>query len=166
MVFTQKQNKSYFEEGLPEYFDTIASRGTIRDFDCFDTSLYLGPNFHFVIYPINQNKEFNFIAIIRKELIQNEINNKDLFNGDVFKKNLLNQISSKTNLNLVGKVEKIKCFPIFVSKKFQIPEPNNIFLTETHLPFPPSFAQGASQSIESEMNFLAIYKTTPQIIIK
>ena len=87
-----------------------------------------------MIYPINQNKEFNFIAIIRKELIEKEIKNKDLLNEDVFKKNLLNQISSKSNLNLVGKVEKIKCFPIFVSKKFQIPKPNNIFLTGHYNP--------------------------------
>ena len=149
-IYSKTKQILFKKEGLPEYFETIALRGTIRDFDCFDISLYLGPNFHFVIYPINQNKEFNFIAIIRKELIQNEINNKDLLNVDVFKKNLLNQISSKTNLNLVGKVEKIKCFPIFVSKKFQIPEPNNIFLTgDAFYSFPPSFAQGASQSIES-----------------
>ena len=149
-IYSKTKQILFKKEGLPEYFDAIALRGTIRDFDGFDISLYLGPNFHFVIYPINQNKEFNFIAIIRKKLIQKEINNKDLLNEDVFKKNLLNQISSKSNLNLVSKVEKIKCFPIFVSKKFQIPEPNNIFLTgDAFYSFPPSFAQGASQSIES-----------------
>ena len=100
-------------------------------------------NSSYEIKKLNWEKvdDFNF---------QNEINNKDLLNVDVFKKNLLNQISSKTNLNLIGKVEKIKCFPIFVSKKFQIPEPNNIFLTgDAFYSFPPSFAQGASQSIES-----------------
>jgi len=37
-----------------------------------------------------------------------------------------------------------------VSKKFQIPKSNNIFLTgDAFFSFPPSFAQGASQSIES-----------------
>ena len=149
-IYSKTKQILFKKEGLPEYFDAIALRGTIRDFDGFDISLYLGPNFHFVIYPINQNREFNFIAIIGKKLIQKEINNKDFLNEDVFKKNLLNQISSKSNLNLVSKVEKIKCFPIFVSKKFQIPEPNNIFLTgDAFYSFPPSFAQGASQSIES-----------------
>ena len=76
--------------------------------------------------------------------------NKDLFNDNTFINNLLNQISSKSNLNLVEQVKKIKCFPIFVSKKFQIPQSNSIFLTgDAFYSFPPSFAQGASQSIES-----------------
>ena len=112
--------------------------------------MYLGPNFHFVIYPINQNKEFNFISIIRKELIQEEISNRNLFKENTFIKNLLNQISSRSNLNLTEKVEEISCFPIFVSKKIQIPESKNIFLTgDAFYSFPPSFAQGASQSIEA-----------------
>ena len=62
---------------------------------------------------------------------------------------LLNQISSKSNVNLTENVKNIKCFPIFVSKKIQIPELKNIFLTgDAFYSFPPSFAQGASQSIE------------------
>ena len=32
-----------------------------------DISLFLGSKFHFVIYPVNQNKEFNFISIIKKK---------------------------------------------------------------------------------------------------
>ena len=67
-----------------------------------------------------------------------------------FINNLLNQISSKSNLNLAEQVEEITCFPIFVSKKVQIPESKNIFLTgDAFYSFPPSFAQGASQSIEA-----------------
>ena len=66
-IYSKTKQILFKKAGLPEYFETIALRGTIRDFDCFDISLYLGPNFHFVIYPINQNKEFNFIAIIRKK---------------------------------------------------------------------------------------------------
>ena len=47
-------------------------------------------------------------------------------------------------------MKDIKCFPIFVSKKIKIPESKNIFLTgDAFYSFPPSFAQGASQSIES-----------------
>ncbi len=149
-IYSKTKQILFKKDGLPEYFDAIALRGTIRDFSSFDISLYLGPNFHFVIYPINQNKEFNFIAIARKELIKKEISDKDFLDDETFKKNLLNQISSKSNLNLVNQVEKIKCFPIFVSKKFQIPSSKNIFLTgDAFYSFPPSFAQGASQSIES-----------------
>ena len=149
-VYSKTKQILFKEEGLPKYFNSIALRGNIINYENFDISVFLGPNFHFVIYPINQNKEFNFISIIRKELIQEEMSNKDLFNDNTFISNLLNQISSKSNLNLVEQVEKIKCFPIFVSKKFQIPQSSSIFLTgDAFYSFPPSFAQGASQSIES-----------------
>ena len=149
-IYSKTKQILFKEEGLPKYFNSIALRGNIKNYENFDISVFLGPNFHFVIYPINQNKEFNFISIIRKELIQEEMSNKDLFNDNTFISNLLNQISSKSNLNLVEQVEKIKCFPIFVSKKFQIPQSSSIFLTgDAFYSFPPSFAQGASQSIES-----------------
>ena len=149
-VFSKTKQILFKKEGLPKYFNSIALRGNIRNFENSDISLYLGPNFHFVIYPINQNKEFNFISIIRKELIQEEISNRNLFKENTFINNLINQISSKSNLNLAEQVEEITCFPIFVSKKVQIPESKNIFLTgDAFYSFPPSFAQGASQSIEA-----------------
>ncbi len=149
-VYSKTKQILFKKEGLPKYFNSIALRGNIPHFENFDISLFLGPNFHFVIYPINQNKDFNFISIIRKELIQEEISNRNLFKENTFIKNLLSQISSKSNLNLAEKVEKITCFPIFVSKKVQIPESKNIFLTgDAFYSFPPSFAQGASQSIEA-----------------
>ena len=149
-VYSRTKQILFKDEGLPKYFNSIVLRGNIHNFKNFDISLYLGANFHFVIYPINQNKEFNFISIIRKELIQEEISNRNLFKENTFINNLINQISSKSNLNLAEQVEEITCFPIFVSKKVQIPESKNIFLTgDAFYSFPPSFAQGASQSIEA-----------------
>tara|TARA_Y100000816_G_C26082216_1_gene570532 strand:- start:308 stop:1441 length:1134 start_codon:yes stop_codon:yes gene_type:complete len=149
-VYSKTKQILFKKEGLPQYFNSIALRGNIKNYENFDISIYLGPNFHFVIYPINQYKEFNFISIIRKELIHEEISNKDLFNSNTFTNGLLNQISSKSNLNLIEQVEEIKCFPIFVSKKFQIPQSNRIFFTgDAFYSFPPSFAQGAAQSIEA-----------------
>ena len=149
-VYSKTKQILFKKEGLPQYFNSIALRGNIKNYENFDISIYLGPNFHFVIYPINQYKEFNFISIIRKELIHEEISNKDLFNSNTFTNSLLNQISSKSNLNLIEQVEEIKCFPIFVSKKFQIPQSNRIFFTgDAFYSFPPSFAQGAAQSIEA-----------------
>ncbi len=149
-VYSRTKQILFKDESLPKYFNSIALRGNIHNFKNFDISLYLGPNFHFVIYPVNQNKEFNFISIIRKKLIQEEISNKNLFKDNTFINNVLNQISSKSNLNLSKQVKGIKCFPIFVSKKLQIPESKNIFLTgDAFYSFPPSFAQGASQSIEA-----------------
>tara|TARA_Y100000741_G_C18007428_1_gene458698 strand:- start:103 stop:630 length:528 start_codon:yes stop_codon:yes gene_type:complete len=103
-----------------------------------------------VVYPINQNNEFNFISIIRKKLIEDEISNINLFNDDKFINNLLNKISLKSNINLSEIVKDIRCFPIFVSKKIKIPKSKNIYLTgDAFYSFPPSFAQGASQSIEA-----------------
>ena len=148
-VYSRTKEILFKKEGLPIYFNSIALRGNIQNFENKDISLYLGPNFHFVIYPVNQNNEFNFISIIRKELIEVEISNRNLFNDKTFTNNLLNKISSKSNLNLTEIVKEVKCFPIFVSKKIQIPKYKNIFLTgDAFFSFPPSFAQGASQSIE------------------
>ena len=149
-VYSRTKEILFKKDGLPVYFNSIALRGNIQNFENKDISLYLGPNFHFVIYPINQNNEFNFISIIRKELIEVEISNRNLLNDNTFTNNLLNKISSKSNLNLTEIVKEVKCFPIFVSKKIQIPKYKNIFLTgDAFFSFSPSLAQGASQSIEA-----------------
>ena len=149
-VYSRTKEILFKKEGLPEFFNSIALRGTIKNFPNKDISLYLGPDFHFVIYPINQNNEFNFISIIRKNIIQTDTTAINILNDKTFTANLMDQISFKTNLNLTKLVEDIKCFPIFVSKKIKIPQSKNIFLTgDAFYSFPPSFAQGASQSIQS-----------------
>ena len=149
-VYSRTKEILFKSEGLPKYFNSIALRGNIHNFENLDISLYLGSNFHFVIYPTNQNSELNFISIVRKELIESEITNRNLFNDKSFTNNLMSQISSKSNLNLTEIVKEVKCFPIFVSKKIQIPINKNIFLMgDAFFSLPPSFAQGASQSIES-----------------
>ena len=154
-IFSKTKQILFKEEGFPKYFNSIALRGKIQNFDNFDISLYLGPNFHFVVYPVNQNKEFNFISVIRKRLTKDEIFSRSLFKDNIFINSLLNQISSKSNNNLIEKVKDVKCFPIFVSKKLKIPHSKNIFLIgDAFYSFPPSFAQGASQSIEAANELL------------
>ena len=149
-VYSRTKEILFKKEGTPKYFNSIALRGNIQNFENLDISLYLGSNFHFVIYPINQNNEFNFISIVRKKLVGSEITNRSLFKDKIFINNLMSQISSKSDLNLSELVNEIKCFPIFVSKKIKIPNNKNIFLMgDAFFSFPPSFAQGASQSIES-----------------
>ena len=149
-VYSRTKEILFKKEGTPNYFNSIALRGNIQNFENLDISLYLGSNFHFVIYPINQNNEFNFISIVRKKLIESEITNRSLFKEKSFINNLMSQISSKSDLNLTELVNEVKCFPIFVSKKIKIPSNKNIFLMgDAFFSFPPSFAQGASQSIES-----------------
>ena len=149
-VYSRTKEILFKKEGTPKYFNSIALRGNIQNFENLDISLYLGSNFHFVIYPINQNNEFNFISIVRKKLIESEITNRSLFKDKSFIDNLMSHISSKSDLNLTELVNEVKCFPIFVSKKIKIPSNKNIFLMgDAFFSFPPSFAQGASQSIES-----------------
>ena len=149
-VYSRTKEILFKKEGIPKYFNSIALRGNIQNFENLDISLYLGSNFHYVIYPINQNNEFNFISIVRKKLIESEITNRSLFKDKSFINNLMSQISSKSDLNLTELVNEVKCFPIFVSKKIKIPSNKNIFfMGDAFFSFPPSFAQGASQSIES-----------------
>ena len=110
----------------------------------------MGSNFHFVIYPVNQNKEYNFISIIRKNLSEHQLSDKKLFENDDFLQSLLGDINQNSILDLKSNLENIKAFPIYVSKKFEIINKKNIFFVGDALfAFPPSFAQGASQSIET-----------------
>ena len=56
-------------------------------------------------------------------------------------------------------LKDIKCFPIFVSSEIYQPINKNIFfIGDAFFAFPPTFAQGASQSIEVAMNYIKILK--------
>ena len=118
-VFSKTKSIILEKDTSPKFFNSVALRGNIRNIDNDDISLYLGSNFHFVIYPVNQNKEFNFISIIRKKLSKNEILNQNLFESSEFLESLSNEIYQKTSMNLSDKLENIKSFPIYVSKKFE-----------------------------------------------
>ena len=149
-VFSKSKSIIFKKETSPKYFNSIALRGNIKNIESSDISVYLGPNFHFVIYPVNQNKEFNFISIIKKSLKKEQLSDKGYFKNNDFLKSLVDEISIKTSFNLNNKIENIKSFPVFISDKFTKPEEKNIFFVGDALyAFPPSFAQGASQSIEA-----------------
>jgi len=149
-IFSKTKSIILKKDTAPKFFNSVALRANIRNIDDNDISLYLGSNFHFVIYPVNKNKEFNFISIIRKKLTKDQILDENLFEDSVFLKSLSNEIYQKTSVDLYGKLENIKSFPVYVSKKFENYQKNNIFFVGDALfTFPPSFAQGASQSIEA-----------------
>jgi len=149
-VFSKCKSVIFQKKTTPKYFNSVALRGNIKNIESPDISVYLGSNFHFVIYPVNQNKEFNFISIIRKSIKKEQIIDKNYFENYEFLQSLVNEISSKTLFNFKDKIENIKSFPIFISDKFKKPEKRNIFFSGDALyAFPPSFAQGASQSIEA-----------------
>ena len=133
-----------------EYFKSIAVRGNLNDYPNEDISLYLGSNFHFVIYPVNQNKEFNFISIIKKQLSNQQLSDENLYTEENFLNSITQELYKKTSIELEGKLKNIKSFPIYISKKMEISNNKNIFfIGDALFALPPSFAQGASQSIES-----------------
>ena len=46
-IYSKTKQILFKKEGLPEYFNTIALRGNIKDFNNFDISLYLRAKFSF-----------------------------------------------------------------------------------------------------------------------
>ena len=132
------------------YNDTLAIRGNILNQDKFDNdniSIFLGSNYHFVVYPVDQEKLLNFIAIIKFKLSRKDQKNYSLFSESSFIEKVLNKIPIiKENFY---KLHKVKIFPVYVSKNFNSSKIKNIyFIGDAFFAFPPSFAQGASQSIE------------------
>ena len=149
-VFSKTKSIILGKETSSKFFNSVALRGNITNINNNDISLYLGSNFHFVIYPLNQNKEFNFISVIRKKLSKDQILDENLFKSSEFLKSLSDEINQKTSLNLNGKLKNIKSFPIYVSDKIETYRKKNIyFVGDALFAFPPTFAQGASQSIEA-----------------
>ena len=145
-------SKSIITEKLitPKFFKSVALRGNIKNYDNSDISIFMGSNFHFVIYPVNQNKEYNFISIIRKNLSKEQLLDGKLFENSDFLQSLIGIINQNSILDLGSNLENIKAFPIFVSEKLETINKKNIFFAGDALfAFPPSFAQGASQSIET-----------------
>ena len=139
----------------PKYFKSVAIRGTIdkkdlKDIDYCNISLFLGSNFHSVIYPVSKDNEFNFIGILRKNLSGDQLKNYSLFDDKNFISSILLDLSNQIEQSILNNLKGIKCFPIFISKKIYRPKQNNTFLIgDAFFAFPPTFAQGASQSIEA-----------------
>ncbi len=138
----------------PTYNNCIAIRGnisknTIDNINEKNISLFVGSNFHYVIYPIDQiTNTLNFIGILKYNLNLDEQNNYNLFNDQDFMTNIKNNLNKKISSNMLSNINNIKCFPIFVSKDFYKPPKNINLIGDAFFAFPPSFAQGASQSIE------------------
>jgi len=138
----------------PKYFNSIAIRAKVekshfKDLEHNNISLFLGSNLHSVIYPIDKNSQFNFVSILRKSLNEQELSNYSLFDSNDFISSALTEISKQVDLDIMKNLKDIKCFPIFVSSEIYRPTNKNIFLIgDAFFAFPPTFAQGASQSIE------------------
>ena len=135
-----------------KYNNTLAIRGVIKkvdyNIDDKNISLFLGSDFHQVIYPVSPNGDLNYIAIIKYNLTPEEQKNFSLFGENTFVNKVFKKIPIKDN-EFLNKLDKLKIFPVFVSKDFcKLKSSNTYLIGDAFFAFPPSFAQGASQSIE------------------
>ena len=104
---------------------------------------------HSVIYPINKNGEFNFVTILRKTLNNQQLTDYHLFNTKEFVSSTLLEIAKQIDKDVIKNLQNIKCFPIFVSTEISQPKNKKTYIIgDAFFAFPPTFAQGASQSIE------------------
>ena len=153
-VFSSTKSLIANKDIKPKYFKSLAIRATIdqknlKHINNSNISLFLGSNFHSVIYPVNKGNEFNFIGILRKNLSENEIKNSSLFKDENFISSILLDLSHQIDQNILNNLKDINCFPIFTSEEIYHPKQKNIFLIgDAFFALPPTFAQGASQAIE------------------
>ena len=109
----------------------------------------MGHNFHYVIYPVNkENENYNFIGVLKYQLKANELDNYTLFKEETFIHGIKDKLQKEFSTTILENINNIKCFPVFVSKGYLKPSKNIFLLGDAFFAFPPSFAQGASQSIE------------------
>ena len=166
-VFSKSKSLVSKNKTQPKYNNTLAIRGTIPYFldfvDKKNISLHLGSNFHHVIYPVTQKGNLNFIAIMKYNLTENEQKNYSLFTDPDFIKKILRNVPQESN-KFLNEIKELKIFPVFVSDDFFKIDNNKIHLIgDAFFAFPPSFAQGASQSIEGAFELFKSIENNTEI---
>ncbi len=151
-VFSKSKNLLSNNRIEPKFNDTLAIRGVIPSSsnmaDKKNISLFLGSNFHYVIYPVSPNGDLNFIALMKFKISKDEQKDFSLFKDDNFIRKILEKVPH-LNKEFFDSVNDLKIYPVFVSHDFFEVNNNNIHLIgDAFFAFSPSFAQGASQSIE------------------
>ena len=153
-IFSKGKSLVSNNKKKPIYNNCIAIRGNIssnnlNNLNKKNISLFLGPNFHYVIYRVsNINEAFNFIGVLKHKLTVNELNNHNLFNEESFIRGIKEKLQNNISTTILDNLNNIKYFPVFVSKNFYKTDNNIYLIGDAFFAFPPSFAQGASQSIE------------------
>ena len=170
-VFSKSKSLISNNKTKPKYNKTIAIRGILtkspENIDNKNINLFLGSDFHHVTYPVNQIGDLNFIAIMKYQLSVEEQKNYSLFSDNSFIKKILEKIPLR-NKKFMDNLKELKIFPVFVSDNFYKFQNDNIHLIgDAFFAFPPSFAQGASQSIESAYDlFKSIENNTENSFFK
>jgi len=171
-IFSSTKSLLMQKEIKPKYSNLIAIRGLLDNKNLYginkkNISLFLGPNLHCVVYPFNKNGDFNFIGILKKKLNLDELNNLFLFKDKKFLSSNLKYFTKINNKSILNNLKNIKCFPIFESNKIYYPNQDKVFLLGDALyAFPPTFAQGASQSIEAAYNLYEMFEKNSHEFIK
>jgi len=129
----------------PNYYGAIAVRTQIKskdvpEFKTKNISLFMSSKAHLVSYQVNNNEDVNVVCILRKKLNEKK-SIEQLLNEKFFNKN-------KHLLRLFK--GDLKSWSIYTSSKPIKPILKNVFyIGDAFYTFPPTLAQGASQSIES-----------------
>jgi len=129
----------------PSYNGSVAIRTMLKSFPEFsydknNISLIMLKNAHIVIYPINKKSELNLVCIVRQKYPLG-FDIKSLIKKEIFTQN-----KNLENLFL----NDLESWPIYVTNKPSKSIYKNLFyLGDAFYTFPPTMAQGASQSIES-----------------
>ena len=144
-VFSQTKStvENFFFK--PNYYGAIAVRTQIKakdalEFKAKNISLFMSSKVHLVSYPVNNYGDINVVCILRKKL-----NEKKSI------KQLLSEKFVNKNKHLLSLFKgEVKSWSIYTSSK---PIKSNLkkvfYIGDAFYTFPPTLAQGASQSIES-----------------
>ena len=152
-VFSKSKSLISNNQSKPIYNNCVAiraniSKNNLHNINNENISLFLGSNFHYVVYPLNRDQNLNFIGILKYKLNSNELANQKLSEESYFVEAIKSKLNQKISASLFESLQNVKVFPVFVSKNFYN-TPQNIFLVgDAFFALSPSFAQGASQSIE------------------
>jgi len=138
--------RTFFEskKNVPKFKKAVAVRTILKSkselgIDDEKISLMMGKNCHVVIYPVNKNKELNFVCIVRhKRYDPDDI--KSVINKVITQNSYLEKIFTGD----------LKSWPLYFTPKI-LPSTNSkvFYIGDAFNGFLPTLAQGAGQSIES-----------------
>ena len=139
--------KSIVEKKIfkPNYYGAVAVRTQIKakkalEFKTENISLFMSSKAHLVSYQVNNNGDINVVCILRKKLNEKK-SIEELLSEKFFNKN-------KYLLSLFK--GDLKSWPIYTTSKPTKSILKKVFyIGDAFYAFPPTLAQGASQSIES-----------------
>jgi len=144
-VFSQTKSIIEKKSFKPSYYGAIAVRTQIKakdilEFKTENISLFMSSKAHLVLYPVNDMGDINVVCILRKKL--NEKKSIEL---------LLSEKFVDKNKHLLSLFKgNLKSWSIYTSSRPVKSILKKVFyIGDAFHAFPPTFAQGASQSIES-----------------